>query len=47
VAIATDAGTFQFDDLAAGEYRLRWTGNGQSGEKTVTVTSGPTNVAVP
>lgn len=46
VAIASDAGTFQFNDLAAGEYTLRWTGSGQSGEKTVTVT-GPTDVAVP
>lgn len=47
VAIADGQGQFQFNDLEAGEYKLRWTGNGQSGEKTVTVASGPTSVAVP
>jgi hypothetical protein len=47
VTIADDSGRFEFNNLDAGEYTLRWTGNGQSGEKTVTVASGPTSVAVP
>jgi hypothetical protein len=46
VAIADGAGTFQFTDLASGDYTLRWTG-ASNGEKTVTVGSGATTVAVP
>jgi hypothetical protein len=47
VAVVGDAGTFQFSDLAAGEYKLRWTANGRNSEKTVTVAAGTTNVSVP
>jgi hypothetical protein len=42
-----EPGTFEFNDLPAGEYTLRWSFRGKSGEKSVTVTSGPTTVAVP
>jgi hypothetical protein len=46
VAITDSAGAFQFGDLPAGDYTLRWTG-AENGEKKVTVGAGSTNVAVP
>jgi plastocyanin len=47
VGVVGEPGTFEFKDLPAGEYTLRWSLNGKSGEKTVTVTSVPVTVAVP
>lgn len=46
VAVADNAGAFQFTDLTSGEYTLRWSG-AEDGEKTVTVGAGATTVVVP
>ena len=47
VAVVAATGEFQFSDLMPGDYTVRWTGGGQTGEKTVTIASGTTNVSVP
>jgi Copper binding proteins, plastocyanin/azurin family len=47
VAVVAATGAFQFSDLTPGDYTVRWTSSGQTGEKTVKVTAGTTTVSVP
>ena len=46
-AVVGDNGAFTFGDIAPGVYTLGWIVAGQSGEKTVNVTGGRTEVSVP
>jgi hypothetical protein len=47
VAVADESGAFAWTDVAPGQYTLAWVLSGKTGEKTVTVSAGRTELTVP